>query len=69
MDAGVIVAVPLLVAVLLFQRRIVAGLTADGGEVGGHIALHQLESQARVTSVAGPTAFPGGLVDPRRIRG
>ena len=30
MAAGVIVTVPLLVAVLLFQRRIVAGLTAGG---------------------------------------
>ena len=30
MAAGVIVTVPLLIAVLLFQRRIVAGLTAGG---------------------------------------
>jgi multiple sugar transport system permease protein len=32
MAAGVIVTVPLLIAVLLFQRRIVAGLTAGGGK-------------------------------------
>jgi ABC-type glycerol-3-phosphate transport system permease component len=31
MDVGVIVAVPLLVAVLAFQRRAVAGLTAGWG--------------------------------------
>jgi multiple sugar transport system permease protein len=30
MAAGVVVTVPLLIAVLLFQRRIVAGLTAGG---------------------------------------
>ena len=30
MDAGLIVTVPLLIVVLLFQRRIVAGLTAGG---------------------------------------
>ena len=30
MAAGVIVTVPLLIAVLIFQRRIVAGLTAGG---------------------------------------
>jgi multiple sugar transport system permease protein len=30
MAAGVLVTVPLIIAVLLFQRRIVAGLTAGG---------------------------------------
>jgi len=30
MAAGVIITVPLLIAVLIFQRRIVAGLTAGG---------------------------------------
>jgi len=30
MDAGVIVTVPLVIAVLLFQRCIVAGLTTGG---------------------------------------
>ena len=30
MAAGVMITVPLLVAVLIFQRRIVAGLTAGG---------------------------------------
>jgi multiple sugar transport system permease protein len=30
MAAGVIVTIPLLIMVLLFQRRIVAGLTAGG---------------------------------------
>ena len=30
MAAGVVVTIPLVIAVLLFQRRIVAGLTAGG---------------------------------------
>jgi multiple sugar transport system permease protein len=30
MAAGVVVTIPLVIAVLLFQRRIIAGLTAGG---------------------------------------
>jgi hypothetical protein len=60
MGAGVIVTVPLLIAVLLFQRRIVAGLN-HWWPVVGSTPLHQLESEARSPRWPGLQRSPAGL--------
>jgi len=60
MGAGVIVTFPLLIAVLLFQRRILASLT-HWRPVVGSTPLHQLESQARSPRWLGLQRSPAGL--------
>jgi len=67
MGAGVIVTVPLLIAVLLFQRRILAGLDHWWREVG---STRSTRSSRRPDRLGGrPPAFAGGFADPRRIHG